>query len=253
MKKTAIILFTGDRIDWVDYTINSCKKFIQNSNVETTLDIFLITWLDYVETSHEIKILKYDKPLEDMIRYFPRSKQQGQYDEQTQQRISFGHCILFGIVPDIIYQNKDIFIQYDYILKCRSDLVFDPPIFNFSDRYLYTFECFWGGCRYIRTYSNDHFLFGISNEVLNVISYQYKDCKIDSFWNPESYMTHLLSNSNLDKIELTTDKYYLLSKDRDSRKFIGYPMETINQNDVNFFQRIGIDINKIKFTNKYDF
>ena len=30
---------------------------------------------------------------------------------------------------------------------------------------------------------------------------------------------------------MTTDKYYLLSNDRNSRKFIGYPMEKMNIND----------------------
>jgi hypothetical protein len=253
MSEVALILFTGDRVDWIDFTIKSCINFLEKCSIKTEIDIYLITWLGSVESKYDINIINYNKPTDLDILKFPKSNQQKTYNLESQKRIGFGHSILFGYVPDSINSNKKTFEKYKYIIKCRSDLVFETPKFNFNDNFLYTFECFWGGCRYIKNYSNDHFIFGKSEEVLKVISYNFEECILDKFWNPEGYMTYLFEKSEFDKIELTTDKYFLLSKDRESRKFIGYPMESINQNDILYLENMGIDTKKIKFTNKYDF
>jgi hypothetical protein len=250
--KTAIILFTGDRIEYINYTINSCLEFIKKTKIVTEIDIYLISFIDY-ELDSNIINLKFNKPTEDEIKKFPITKQLNSYNEKDVFRINYGHYILFKSVPNIIHQNLNTFEKYDYLLKCRSDLVFETPEFVFDEKNIYTFECFWGGCRYNPLYTNDHFIFGKSEEVLKVISYQDNPINFYSFWNPEQYMNFLFEKSNFDKIELTTDKYYLLSKDRESRKFIGYPMESLNSNDINYFNKIGLDWQKIKFTNKYDY
>jgi len=52
---------------------------------------------------------------------------------------------------------------------------------------------------------------------------------------------------------MSTNKYYLLSIDRKSRKFIGYPMEKINEEDSIFIKNMGIDFDKLKLTDTYDF
>jgi hypothetical protein len=252
MKKTAIILFTGDRIEYIDYTIKSCLDFLKKGKIESNADIYVITYSEYINSNFNIKILKTNKPEDKEVIKFPMTRQTLGYNESDKFRINYGIYILFSQTPDQIFKNRETFINYDYILKCRSDLIFETPEFNFNENNLYTFECFWGGCRYNKRYTNDHLIFGKSEEVLKVIS-KKEDSDLSKFWNPEEYMTHLYLNSSLNKVELTTDKYYLISKDRESRKFIGYPMESINKNDLEFFNKIELDWKKIKFTNKYDF
>jgi hypothetical protein len=261
-KKCALVLITGDRVDYIDSSIKSCLNFINKYNIDIETDIYLICFDGVkVVSSNNIKTLSFNRPTidSDIILNFPKSIQQvNNYsnDIELTKRISLGHLILFGLVPDTISKNKDIFIQYDYILKSRADLVFDfseNDILNFNiNNQLLTFECFWGGCRYNKNFTNDHFVFGESSDVLKLISFPISDCIIDKFWNPEQYMTYLFSKSNKEKIEISTDKYYLLSKDRDSRKWIGFPLEKINKNDILFLEGIGIDVNKIKFTNEYE-
>lgn len=256
MKKIAFILFTGDRVDYLKYTINSCEEFIKKTKIDNySIDIFLLSFFDDLKIDeYKIKNIKLTKPSEEDSLNLPMTNQISNYSNINDRiRINFGMYILFKEVPNKIFMNFEIFKEYDYILKCRSDLIFETKDFIYDDSKIYTFECFWGGCRYNKKYTNDHFIFGKSEEVLDIISYDLEYEKLSNFWNPEEFMTHLYGDYNFNKVELTTDKYYLLSKDRESRKFIGYPMETINQNDVYFLNKIGIDVNKIKFTNKYDF
>jgi hypothetical protein len=248
VKKVAIILFTGDRVSYIDKCIESCLKFIEKTNIKFSYDIFLISYSDNFKSKYSINHWRTDFPSENDIISMPSTKQTLNFPNDK-FRINFGIYILFSQTPDTIYKNKEILYKYDYILKCRSDLVFETPNLKFNDEYLYTFECFWGGCRYNKRYTNDHFLFGKSEEVLKVISYPMIECNPSLFWNPEEYMTYLFTKSKMSKIEITTDKYYLLSEDKESRKFIGYPLIDINKNDILFFNSIGLDWKKIKFIN----
>jgi len=259
IEKCALILITGDRTDFIDYSIKCCENIIKKFNNNIEIDIFLISFNDNVVSNYNIKFIKFEKPdiNSDFILNFPRSNQQLNSDIETIKRVSFGHSILFGLVPDKIFENKEIFSKYDYILKSRSDLIFDIEDkyleeFNQLDEIL-TFECFWGGCRYNNQYTNDHFVFGKSEDVLKLISFPIQDCILDRFWNPEQYMTFLYNNVKKKKIEMSTNKYYLLSSDRKSRKFIGYPMEKINEEDSIFIKNMGIDFDKLKLTDTYDF
>lgn len=258
--KCALILTTGDRIDYLNQSIETSLNFIKEYNPNIKVDVFLISFNDVQisNINHEVNKLSYDRPIlnSEQVINFPRSIQQiSNYSNDIEliKRISFGHLILFGLIPDTIYKNIDIFEKYDLILKTRSDLVFD---FNKSDikninitNQLVTFECFWGGCRYNHNFTNDHFIFGKSDEVLKVISYPFKECMLNHFWNPEQYMTYLYTKSKNTKIQLNTDKYYLLSNDRKSRKCIGFPLEKINKNDIDFLNRLGINKN-IEFENE---
>jgi hypothetical protein len=261
-KKCALVLITGDRTDYIDSSIKSCLNLINKYNSEIETDIYLISFDDIkLVTNNNIKNLSFKRPTidSDIVFNFPRSVQQvSNYsnDIELTKRISLGHLILFGLAPDTIFKNKDLFSQYDYILKSRADLVFDfnendITKFNASNQLL-TFECFWGGCRYNSNFTNDHFVFGESSEVLKLISFPINECIINKFWNPEQYMTYLFTKSSKNKVQISTDKYYLLSKDRDSRKWIGFPLEKINKNDIIFLDNMGIDITKIKFTNEYE-
>jgi hypothetical protein len=253
MKKTALILFTGDRVEFLDLSIKSCIQFLEKNNIKTEVDIFLISWNVDLQSIYTINKLTIPKPSDDEVKTYPMTRQILQYNEKDRFRINYGMYILFNQVPDMIHQQIQIFSQYDYILKCRSDLVFESPSFNYDENNLYTFECFWGGCRYNPNYTNDHFIFGKAGEVLKVIGFPKNESNPSPFWNPEQYMTFLFLKSTYKKTELTTDKYYLLSKDRESRKFIGYPMESINERDIRYFESIGLEWKIIKFTNKYDF
>jgi hypothetical protein len=261
-KKCALILITGDRTDYIDSSIKSCLNLINKYNSEIETDIYLISFDDVkLVSNNNIKTLSFNRPTidSDIVFNFPRSVQQvNNYsnDIELTKRISLGHLILFGLVPNTIFKNKDLFSQYDYILKSRADLIFD---FNENDitkfnpsNQLLTFECFWGGCRYNSNFTNDHFVFGESSDVLKLISFPINECIINKFWNPEQYMTYLFTKSNKNKVQISTDKYYLLSKDMDSRKWIGFPLEKINKNDTIFLENMGIDITKIKFTNEYE-
>lgn len=259
--KVALILITGDRTDYLENSIKCNLDFINSIDENSEVDIFTISFNDAnINTSHKIsRRLTFERPNinDDIVKSFPKSKQQSSYDETTNLRISFGHLILFGLIPNSIYENSQLFEGYDYILRSRTDLIFDYDkhlLKNINiDENLITFECFWGGCRNNPTYTNDHFIFGSAKDVLRILSYPIQECIIDNFWNPEQYMTYLFSKSDKKKIEMTTDRYYLLSKDRKSRKFIGYPMESINDSDISFLESINIDYSKLEFTNIYDF
>lgn len=260
MKKCALILVTGDRTDYLDSSIKSCINLINSYDNDIQTDVYLVSFND-VNINFDILKIGFERPdiNSQLVLNFPRSIQQSHNhsdDIELTKRISLGHLILFGLIPDTIFKNREIFKEYDYILKSRTDLVFD---FNIEDiksfdinNQLLTFECFWGGCRYNPNFTNDQFLFGSANDVLNLISFPIDECIMDKFWNPEQYMTYLFSKSKKEKIQISTDKYYLLSKDRESRKWIGFPLEKIKQNDVEFLESLGLNFSKIKFTNEYD-
>jgi len=260
-KKCALVLATGDRIDYLDSSIKSCLDLINCYDDEIETDIYLVSFNDIDVLNLDIKKIGFDRPdiNSELVWKFPRSVQQSNNhsnDIELTKRISLGHLILFGLIPDSIFKNREVFEKYDYILKSRADLVFD---FNADDlksfdveRQLLTFECFWGGCRYNPHFTNDHFVFGEASDVLNLISFPINECLMDRFWNPEQYMTYLFSRSKKEKIQISTDKYYLLSKDRESRKWIGFPLEKIKQSDVDFLESIGLDLNAMKFANEYD-
>ncbi len=259
-KKCAIILVTGDRVDYLDSSIKSCVDLVNCYDEEIETDIYLVSFNDLEITNKSVSKIGFERPDIDseFVFNFPRSIQQlHNYPGHDQtKRISLGHVILFGLIPDAIFKNIDKFKEYDYILKSRSDLVFD---FNEKDiksfdikKQLLTFECLWGGCRYNANFTNDQFVFGETTDVLNLISFPIVDCIIDRFWNPEQYMTYLFTKSNKEKIQISTDKYYLLSKDRESRKWIGLPLEKINQQDVNFLESMGLNLEELKFINEYD-
>jgi hypothetical protein len=258
--KCALILFTGDRIEYIDQSIFSCKKIIESINSEIDIDIFIISFEGtIIHSKNDFKHLSFKKPDNENIDNFPNSIQQLKNyssDIETNRRISFGHYILCGSVPDIIHQNRDLFLKYDLILKSRTDLIFDfnqNYLKNFNpEKEILTFECFWGGCRYNSNFTNDHFIFGDAHSVLQIISYPISNCLLNHFWNPEHYMTHLYSLISKIKIQITTDKYYLLSKDRPSRKFIGFPLEKVNRADLDFLSSIGIDTSEINFVNDYE-
>lgn len=264
MNKCALVLITGDRIDYLRESIECNIRLIKEYDSEMQVDIFLSSFDDVDLTSIDlngldIKRIGFKRPdiNSDLVVNFPRSHQQANQDLELVKRVSFGHLILFGLVPNSIHENKDLFSGYDFILKSRADLIydFDPSYikkFNINSELL-TFECFWGGCRYNKNYTNDHFIFGEKDDVMKIISFPIENCIMDRFWNPEQYMTYLYLNINKRKIEMSTDKYYLLSKDRDSRKFIGYPMEKVNLSDKLFLEKINIDFNKLTFTSTYDF
>ena len=260
MKKAALVLFTGDRVEYINYTIKRCLDLIKTYDEKILVDIFLICFneLDLTHIKYDIKVLPFEKPdmYSEIIKNFPRSRQQDNGSEEVNMRISYGHYILFGAVPNVFKDNKELFNDYDYMLKCRADLIFDfdnEAIKQFNiESELLTFECFWGGCRYNKSYMNDHFNFGTTNSMLIINSFKKEDCLMRQFWNPEQYMTYLYSTANKPIRIITTDKYYLLSKDRDSRKFIGFPMERINSEDIKFLENLGINIKEIKFTNIYD-
>ena len=261
MKKCALVLVTGDRTDYLDSSIKSCLNLINSYDDKIETDIYLVSFNDVNIPNVDILKMRFEKPdiNSKLVFDFPRSVQQiNNYsnDIELTKRISLGHLILFGLIPDTIFKNREIFKQYDYVLKSRTDLVFD---FNKDDiksfdvkNQLLTFECFWGGCRYNPNFTNDQFLFGDANDVLNLISFPINECILDKFWNPEQYMTYLFSKSNKEKVQISTDKYYLLSKDRGSRKWIGFPMEKIKQSDVEFLESMGLNLSEIKFDNEYD-
>jgi hypothetical protein len=260
-KKCALILVTGDRIDYLDSSIKSCLNLIDCHDDEIETDIYLVSFDDIDVLNTDIKKIGFDRPdiNSDIVFNFPRSVQQSNNhsdDIELTKRISLGHLILFGLIPDTIFKNNELFKQYDYILKSRTDLVFDfkredIKSFDIKNKLL-TFECFWGGCRYNPNFTNDQFVFGESRDVLSLISFPINECIMDKFWNPEQYMTYLFSKSNKEKIQISTDKYYLLSKDRESRKWIGFPLESINQSDVDFLEKMDLDVSQLKFTNKYE-
>lgn len=261
MKKCALILATGDRIDYLESSIKSCMNIINSYDSEIETDIYLVSFDDLDMPNEDISRLGFERPdiNSRLVFDFPRSVQQisnHSDDIELTKRISLGHLILFGLIPDTIFKNSETFQQYDYILKSRADLVFD---FNIEDirsfdikNQLLTFECFWGGCRYNPNFTNDHFVFGSAAEVIKVISFPINECMMSRFWNPEQYMTYLFSKSSRQKMQISTDKYYLLSKDRESRKWIGFPLEKINQKDLDFLESMGIDTNRIKFANEYE-
>ena len=259
MKKCALILITGDRIEFLKETIECNLKLIKDFDPTIKVDIFLASFDDVQLNDLNINKINFKRPdiNSDLVLNFPRSQQQGNQDLELVKRVSFGHLILFGLVPNSIYNNRKIFDNYDYILKSRTDLIYDYDkkyIENFNIKEeLLTFECFWGGCRYNQNYTNDHFVFGEKDDVMKLIAFPIEDCIMDKFWNPEQYMTYLYSRIDKKKIEMTTDKYYLLSNDRNSRKFIGYPMEKMNINDKTFLESLNIDFNKLNFTSVYDF
>jgi hypothetical protein len=259
MKKVALILITGDRTNYLKESVESCKSLIREYDNTLEVDVFLVSFSDIDIDLPNIRRITYERPdiNSDIVLNFPRSHQQKNYDLETIKRISLGHLILFGLVPDSIYRNSDIFKDYDFILKSRADLIFDfdkSSIENFNIKEeLLTFECFWGGCRYNKNYTNDHFVFGESEDVLKLISFPIENCLIDRFWNPEQYMTYLYSSVNKRKVEMSTNKYYLLSHDRNSRKFIGYPMEKINNDDKIFLENMGLNLELLNFISEYDF
>lgn len=258
-KKVALILITGDRTHYLNESIESCKSLIKEYDNTLEVDVFLVSFSDIDIDIPNINRITYERPdiNSDLVLNFPRSHQQKGADLESIKRVSLGHLILFGLVPNSIHENKKIFDEYDYILKSRSDLIFDFNILNVKsfniEEELLTFECFWGGCRYNSSYTNDHFVFGERDDVLKLISYPIENCIMDNFWNPEQYMTFLYQKIEKKKIEMNTDKYYLLSKDRNSRKFIGYPMENINNDDKLFLEKFGLNIEELDFTSKYDF
>lgn len=262
--KCALVLITGDRIDYLRESIECNIKLIKKYDSEMEVDVFLSSFDDVDLSSIDlnglnIKKIGFKRPdiNSDLVINFPRSHQQSNQDLDLVKRVSFGHLILFGLVPNSIYENKDLFADYNFILKSRADLIYDfNPSYlkNFDiNSELLTFECFWGGCRYNLNYTNDHFIFGVKDDVMKIISFPIEDCIMDKFWNPEQYMTYLYSRINKKKVEMSTDKYFLLSKDRASRKFIGYPMEKVNLSDKVFLENINIDFNKLNFTSIYDF
>jgi hypothetical protein len=261
-KRCALILITGDRVDYIDSSIKSCLKLIENFDSKVEVDIFLFSFSDIdLKSNYNIKKIGFERPdiNSEIVFNFPRSQQQVRNysnDIELTKRISLGHLILFGLVPNAIFQNQGLFDEYDYVMKSRTDLIFDfneKDISKFDiDKELLTFECFWGGCRYNPNFTNDHFVFGEKSEVLKIISFPMSECVIDKFWNPEQYMTYLFTKSSKSKIQISTDKYYLLSKDRDCRKWIGFPLEKINKSDIDFLENIGIDTKKIKFTNEQE-
>lgn len=260
MEKCAVVLITGDRVDYIDYAIKSCLSMVNTYNKNILVDIYLISYENLnIKSEYKISNLQYINPSNntELIESFPKSVQQLQNfsnDKTLSNRISLGHLILCGLVPDVIYKNLDLFKKYDYILKSRADLIFDfneNDIKNINfDKNILTFECFWGGCRYNPNFTNDHLVFGKSEDIIKIIAYSINNCLLNNFWNPEQYMTYLFSLINKNKIQISTDKYYLLSKDRDSRKWIGFPLEKINNSDINFLQNLGINTDEIKFTNE---
>lgn len=258
--KCALILITGDRLDYVDYSIRSCKEMILAYNQNIEVDIFLITFRGIeIKSQFNFTQFTFDKPNQNQVDEFPKSHQQVQNyssDIDQNRRISFGHYILNGSVPDTIFRNSTIFRQYDFILKSRTDLVFDfnrndLQTFNPENQVL-TFECFWGGCRYNPHFTNDHLVFGKSEDVLKIISYPISNCLMNKFWNPENYTTYLFSQTLKQKREISTDKYFLLSNDRKSRKWIGFPLEKIKKTDFDFLEKIGLDVSKLSFDNEYE-
>jgi hypothetical protein len=258
-KKCALVLITGDRTHYLKQSIECCKSLIREYDHTLEVDVFLVSFDDIDINLPNIKRLTYERPdiNSDMVLNFPRSQQQGSYDLETTKRISLGHLILFGLIPDTIHRNVEIFKDYDFILKSRSDLIFDfdksaVKNLNIKEEIL-TFECFWGGCRYNKNYTNDHFVFGESEDVLKLISFSIESSMMNRFWNPEQYMTYLYSCINKRKVEMSTNKYYLLSHDRNSRKFIGYPMEKINSDDKAFLESMELNLESLNFTSEYDF
>jgi hypothetical protein len=63
----------------------------------------------------------------------------------------------------------------------------------------------------------------------------------------------LFRKTNKERVELTSDKYFLLSLDRKSRKMIGFPiMEKICDSDIEFLKGLDVNPSLIEFTNRYD-
>lgn len=255
-KRCALILTTGDRIDYLDASVRSCLGLIERYDPEIETDIYLISYRDLEIEDDSIKRIFIERhDLEsDLVKRFPLTMQLQQNhanDIETIKRVNLGHLILFGLIPDAIFRNRSIFEEYDFILKSRSDLVFGLEEFSFDhSREVLTFECFWGGCRYNQHFTNDQIVFGESKDVLEIASYPIGQCSIiSSFWNPEHYMTYLFSKSSKSKKEMSTDRYYLLSKDRKCRKWIGFPLENITDRDISFLDSMGIDFGKLEFEN----
>lgn len=263
MKKVALILYTGLRVDFIDQSIKCSTKLINEIIPNIGIDIFIISFTDVnIVSDYQITHLTFDRPEDDMVSRFPKSRQQLESwwkdNKEVENRVSFGYSILYGCVPNTIDKNKDLFENYDFILKSRCDLIFDFDKSDLKrynpDKQLLTFECFWGGCRYDSKYTNDHIVFGKTEDVLQICQFPIEDCLLDRFWNGESYTTWLFRKTNKERIELTTDKYFLISKDRKSRKMIGFPiMEKITHSDLEFLTNIGVDLNQIEFTDRYDF
>jgi hypothetical protein len=116
-KKCALILITGDRTDYIDSSIKSCLNLINKYNSEIETDIYLISFDDVkLVSNNNIKTLSFNRPTidSDIVFNFPRSVQQvNNYsnDIELTKRISLGHLILFGLVPNTIFKNKDLFSQ----------------------------------------------------------------------------------------------------------------------------------------------
>jgi hypothetical protein len=237
MKKTALIFFTGDRIEFLDYSIKSCLNFLEKGKIQTIIDIYLISFFDNIKTKHNINYLKINKPCTNKVNNFPYTKQIELQKNKT--RLNYGIYLLFDTVPNCIFNNIEKLSKYDYILKCRSDLVFDTNNFHFEEDKLYTFECLWGDLRYYSKFTNDQFIFGNSKEVLKIVAYPENSSNLSNFWNPEEYTSHLFSKSNFTKIYLTTKKYYLISKERKVRKFVGHS-EKLNESDIEYLKSIGM-------------
>ena len=263
MKKVALILYTGLRVDFIDQSIKCSTKLINEIIPNNQIDIFVISFSDIsIVSDYQITNLTYDRPDDNLVSRFPKSRQQLESwwkdNKEVESRVSFGYSILYGCVPNTIHQHKDLFDSYDYILKSRCDLIFDFDKVDLKryngDKQLLTFECFWGGCRYNSDYTNDHIVFGKSEDVLKICQFPITDCILDRFWNGESYTTWLFRKTNKERVELTSDKYFLLSLDRKSRKMIGSPiMEKICDSDIEFLKGLGVDLNRIEFTDRYDF
>lgn len=259
MKKTcALIMTTGDRVEYLDASIASCRGLIHHHDPDIETDIYLLSYPDVRvdnESIHRLCIDRHDVHA-DLIQIFPKSKQLVRNyatDPELVARVTLGHVILCGLIPDALFRNRQVFEKYDFVLKSRSDLVFGFEEFEFDPRKeVLTFECFWGGCRYDRDFTNDHIVFGEAKDVLDITAYPLDHCMLSRFWNPEHYMTHLFSMSDKAKREISTDRYYLLSKDRRCRKWIGFPLEKMTTKDVQFLTSMGIHVEELEFENEWE-
>lgn len=258
--KCALIVSTGDRVDYLKQCVDSCKKLIKTYKDDIEIDIFFITFEDAeINYDEPYTHFKYQRPSIEILDSFPKSIQQVQnYSNDLEQtrRITYGHYVLYGGIPNTIFENINIFKQYDLILKSRADLVFDidyTKVKNFNpESQIITFECFWGGCRYNPNFTNDSIIFGKTEDVLRISAFKMENCLLNRFWNPEQYTTYLYTLVPKTKVEMTTDKYFFLSKDRKSRKFIGFPLEKINKTDISFLENLGVNTSNLDFENQIE-
>ena len=207
-KKCALVLITGDRVDYIDSSIKSCLNLINKYNSEIETDIYLICFDGVkVVSNNNIKTLSFDRPTieADIVLNFPRSIQQvNNYsnDIELTKRISLGHLILFGLVPDTIFKNIDIFSQYDYIIHSHPDVFMleEEPIVNLLKKNMKTDTAFYisqglpDDQSFLQT---DFFIFKPNLLSINIFKYDINN------WNDigEHYMYYILTKYNI-KYEL---------------------------------------------------